>query len=140
MPAEQNRQKLLDCLACFNEPARREGYFELYDPSVRLHGYAPEPLRFEALKQFYAGIWAAFPDAAVHCEHFICEGEEMALRFHMTGTHQGPFLGVPATGKPIVLQGHTTMRFSAGKVVERWSTADFLGVLIQIGAMPAPVT
>jgi predicted ester cyclase len=138
MPAEHNRKTLQACLDCFNDRTHREGYFELYDRTVRLHGYAPEPLGYGAMRQFYTGLWTAFPDATVYCDQFICEGENLALRFHMTGTHRGKFMGVRPTGKSIVLQGHTTMRFSGGRVVERWSTADFLGLLVQLGGVSLP--
>jgi hypothetical protein len=47
-------------------------------------------------------------------------------------------MGVPATSKPYVLPGITIMRFGGGTVVERWSSADMLGVLVQIGAVPPP--
>jgi hypothetical protein len=56
----------------------------------------------------------------------------------MSGIHRGPFLGVPATNKPYVLPGITIMHFKGGNVIERWSTADMLGVLVQIGAFPPP--
>ena len=56
----------------------------------------------------------------------------------MTGVHKGAFLGVPVTGKPYVLPGITIMRFGGNTVIERWSNADMLGVLVQIGAVPPP--
>jgi len=74
----------------------------------------------------------------VHWDDSLVEGDRLSLRFHMTGTHGGPFLGVPATGKPIDLTGQTILRFAGERCVERWSTADFLAVMMQIGAIPAP--
>lgn len=56
----------------------------------------------------------------------------------MSGVQTGEFNGVPATGKPYVLEGITIMRFAGDQVVERWSTADFLGLMVQLGALPAP--
>ena len=56
----------------------------------------------------------------------------------MTGTHVGDLMGVPA-GTPIALPGITTMRFGGDRVLERWSQADMLGLLVQVGALPAPV-
>jgi predicted ester cyclase len=47
-------------------------------------------------------------------------------------------MGVPATGRPYVFEGITIMRFRGDQVVERWTTADFLGLLVQLGAVPAP--
>ena len=58
----------------------------------------------------------------------------------MTGVHTGPFLGVPATGKSCVLNGITILRFEPEhrSVVERFSSADMLGLLVQMGALPPP--
>ena len=55
----------------------------------------------------------------------------------MSGVQGGDFMGAPASGRPYSLDGITIMRFAGGQVVERWSTADFLGMM-QIGAIPAP--
>ena len=54
------------------------------------------------------------------------------------GTHDGSFPGVPATGRPVDVPGITILRFADGRCVERWAVADFLAVMIQIGAVPAP--
>ena len=58
----------------------------------------------------------------------------------MTGIHNGPFLGVPAAGKSCALNGITILRFEPGDrtVVERFSSADMLGLLVQMGALPPP--
>ena len=56
----------------------------------------------------------------------------------VAGEHRGDFRGVPATGRPYVLEGITIMRFRDGQVVERWASADFLGLMVQLVAVPAP--
>jgi predicted ester cyclase len=56
----------------------------------------------------------------------------------MTGRHVDEFMGVPATGTPIALPGITILHFRASRCVERFSQADMLGLLVQIGAVPAP--
>lgn len=135
-----NRVLLEQSLRYFADPATRHRYFELYDSDVVLHGYEGVEPGLESVKSFYQNaIWAAFPDAVVHIEDIIEEGSKLACRFVLTGTHLGPFLGVPATGRSISLPGITILRFGPkGTCVERWSTADFLAVMIQIGAIPAP--
>ena len=124
------------CLASFADPRKRESYFDLYSADVVLHGYQGVEPGLASVKQFYAGIWAAFPDARVDTLDSLEQGDKLALRFVMKATHRGTFLGVPATGRPIELPGITILRFADGKCVERWSTADFLAVLAQIGAFP----
>lgn len=64
--------------------------------------------------------------------------DTVTSRFTLTGRHERPFLGVPATGIEITACGITILRFHDGRCVERWSCADMLSVLVQIGAVPAP--
>jgi predicted ester cyclase len=56
----------------------------------------------------------------------------------MSGVHRGELFGVPGTGRPIEQGVITILRFEGGRCVERWSVADVLGVLVQIGAVPPP--
>jgi predicted ester cyclase len=117
------------------------GYLTLYDEMIRLHGYAPEPMNKTVATGFYHQIWSSFgspPPLEFH--EVMSDGNLYCCRFTMTGTHRAPFMGVPATGRPIVLPGITMMRFSGSRVVERWSSADFLGLMIQIGAVPPPAS
>ena len=138
MSEEKNLAVLQRALACFSSPSQHEEYFNLYDPNVVLHGYAGVEPGLENVKQFYAGIWAAFPDAGLIVENMFAHQDKVVCQFVMTGTHQGDFMGVPPTGKPIALPGITILRFENQKCVERWSQADFLSVLMQIGAIPSP--
>lgn len=119
----------------FADPATRESYFDLYSDTVVLHGYDGVEPGLESVKRFYAALWTAFPDAAVEVHDTIESGGKLVLRFTLTGTHLGVFQGIPATGKPIRMPGMTILRFEEGRCVERWSLADFLKLLGQIGAM-----
>lgn len=131
-----HREILELALERFGTQADRQRYFELYSEDVVLHGYEGVEPGLASVKQFYAGIWGAFPDARVTVEDVVEQGDNLAVRFVLTATHQGPFFGVPATGRPIRLAGITILRFGGAKCVERWSAADFLAVLGQIGAFP----
>ena len=115
-----------------------ERYLELYDAAVVHHGLAPQPFDHDANRGFYAALRAAFPGAELTVDDTIAEGDQLAARFHLTGEHQGPFLGVPATGRPFRLEAQTIMRFRDGRVVERWTTGDLLGLMVQLGAVPPP--
>lgn len=127
-------------IAAFNDPARREEYFTtLYDDDVVLHGYAPVPLEGrDAVRAFYQPILDAFPDCRVTIEQALAEGDRLALGYRFAGTHQADFQGVPATGRPFDIGGMTILRFGGRRCVERWAVADFLSLMIQIGAIPAP--
>jgi hypothetical protein len=140
MTPEEIRDAADRAIAAFNDPERREEYFEiLYDDVVVLHGYTPEPLTPKAaVKGFYAAILEAFPDARVTTEELVVDGDMLAWRFRFAGTHRGTFGGVPATGKPFDIPGMTMLRFGESRCVERWFVADFLTLLMQIGAVPPP--
>lgn len=123
----------------FNDPARRAGYFDLYTDDVVLHGYSPEPLRGKAAVQaFYAPIFAAFPDCRVVTDERFVSGDRLTWRFRFAGSHQGEFMGVPPTGRPFEVPGITILRFGDAACEERWSVTDFLTLMMQIGAIPAP--
>ena len=68
----------------------------------------------------------------------LWDGDACTIRFTMTGRHVQEFMGVPATGTTITLPGITILHFHGDKVAERFSQADMLGLLMQIGAIPAP--
>lgn len=119
------------------------GYLELYDPSIRLHGYTPEPMDKAAVTGFYNQIWdslaeAGRPNPKLEVLDALEADSKIACRFRMSGIHSGEFMHVPASSARYALPGITILRFENGRVVERWSSADMLGLLIQIGAIPAP--
>ena len=55
----------------------------------------------------------------------------------MTGTHSGTFVGIPPTGRKVVVDGISEMRFHQGRLAEQWTLYDFLGLLSQLGAVPS---
>ena len=78
-----------------------------------------------------------FPDVQWTLEEMVAEGDKVAARFTMRGTHQGMFFGVPPTGKAIAVQAMNIYRLSRGKFVEERGQPDMLGLLQQIGAVPS---
>jgi predicted ester cyclase len=82
---------------------------------------------------------ASFSDLEVHPEAIIVEGDMAAWRVVGSGTHTGEFMGVPPTGKRVTFAGIDQGRRRDGQAVEHWSSPDFLGLLVQLGVVPAPV-
>ena len=80
---------------------------------------------------------AAFPDMKVVIDQTIEQGDKVVARWTSTMTHQGEFLGFPATGKKATVTGTSIQRIVGGKIVEGWDNWDQLGLLVQIGAVPA---
>jgi predicted ester cyclase len=116
-----------------------DGYLRLYDEGIRLHGYSPEPMGKAQVRGFYEGIFSAFDTPKLSFDEVLWDGDVCAIRFVMTGQHVQEFMGVPATGTAITLPGITILHFRGDRVVERFSQADMLGLLVQVGAVPAPV-
>jgi len=89
----------------------------------------------------YLGIVAAnmkaFPDLKWTVEDMRAEGDTVAIRYTMTGTHKGPFAGVEATGKAIRAESMAFYRLARGKIVEERAQLDMLSILQQMGAIPA---
>ncbi len=115
-----------------------DGYLRLYDEGIRLHGYSPEPMDKAQVRGFYEGIFSAFGTPKLRFDEILWDGDACTIRFTMTGRHVKEFMGVPATGTTITLPGITILHFHGDKVAERFSQADMLGLLMQIGAIPAP--
>ena len=115
-----------------------EGYLRLYDEEIRLHGYSPEPMGKAQVRGFYEGIFSAFGTPKLSFEEVLWNGDTCAIRFTMTGRHVQEFMGVPATGTAITLPGLTILHFRGDRVIERFSQANMLGLLVQLGAVPAP--
>ena len=90
----------------------------------------------EGFKAFFTEMRTAFPDLKVEPQTMLSEGDQVAFAYTLTGTHDGEFMGVAATGKPIKVRGMQIGRFDQGKMVERWGSSDELGILKQIGAAP----
>ena len=138
MSVEENKAILLRAAENFSSKDSREDYFQIYDTNAVVHGYPGVEPGIDSIKQFYRTFWAAFPDSQLTLDDAIAEGDEVACHFTLRATHQGEFMGIPPSGRQVTLTGITILRFAGGKCVERWSQADFLGLMQQLGAIPAP--
>lgn len=92
----------------------------------------------EGVRQFFAMLRAAFPDIRNEIQDMLADGDGVAWRSVITGTHLGPFRGIAPTGKRIKIGAMNFLRVVDGKFVENWGEQDNLGLMLQLGAMPAP--
>jgi predicted ester cyclase len=92
----------------------------------------------EGYKQFVVASRTACPDFWVTIEDLIAEGDTVVMRITAGGTHQGVWLGIPPTGKQFTETGIYIFRMAIGKVVERWGNQDDVGMMQQLGLIPAP--
>jgi steroid delta-isomerase-like uncharacterized protein len=119
------------------------GRFELVDELVAENAIGhdpalPEPASGpEGLKQAARGYRDAFPDLTMKVEEIVAENERVALRWTARGTHRGELFGIAPTGKEATVTGITIDRWAGGKVAESWTNWDTLGLLQQLGVVPA---
>jgi steroid delta-isomerase-like uncharacterized protein len=88
------------------------------------------------LSEFKASIIAtrsAFPDLLTVIDEIVVEGDRAAVRWHSTGNHQHPFLGVPATKRQVAVSGATFARFDNDRIVEEFVTWDPRALLTALG-------
>lgn len=102
------------------------------------HGLGPEASGIEGTRRSAAMYLAAFPDLHFTFEDFIAEGDKVVVRESISGTQQGELMGIPPSGKRTSVTGIEIYRFEGGKIVEHWNQSDNLGLLQQLGAIPAP--
>lgn len=97
----------------------------------------PEGLPQEP-SQFLGLHLGAFPDLTATVENLLVAGDKVIALVSYHGTHQGAFLGIPATGKPITIMGINIFRLANGQIVEHWGLTDRITALRQLGLVPAP--
>jgi steroid delta-isomerase-like uncharacterized protein len=122
----------------FNE-GRLEAADEIVTTDFVGHDPAsPEPvLGPEGLKRNVEGYRTAFPDVRLSIDDEIAEGDRVVTRWTARGTHQAELFGIPATGKQATVTGMTIDRIVEGRIAESWTNWDTLGLLQQLGALPA---
>ena len=113
---------------------------ELLAPNAVLHDPAlPEPIRgAEGFKENVAHYRAAFPDIHMVVDDQCADDSNVCTRWTATGTHEGELMGINPTGRQATVTGMTMDRIEDGRIVESWTNWDTLGLLQQIGAIPAP--
>jgi steroid delta-isomerase-like uncharacterized protein len=92
----------------------------------------------EGLKAIVLSLRVSFPDMHWTAKEMVAEGEKVVTRFVWTGTHRGPFLGIPATGRPVEVKGVVIDRLENGKMAESRILMDTLSLMQQLGVIPAP--
>jgi hypothetical protein len=120
-----------------------DGYLSMYDETVALHGYSPEPLDKAGVVARYKNIWAnlSMPgkkSPLLTIDDVFEAGDRVVSRFTMSGVQSGTFINFAATGNRYDLPGITILEFRNGKVVVRWSCTDRLKQLVQLGLIRLP--
>ncbi|HLF71805.1 MAG TPA: ester cyclase [Dehalococcoidia bacterium] len=113
---------------------------EVMDPNLVDHEKISgvESSGSQAFRDFVSLFRSAITDFRITANDVLIDGERAAIRFTLSGRHTGDQLGMPATGKPFSIEGIDIMRFENGKCVEHWGVSDQLGMMAQLGLVPAP--
>ncbi len=112
---------------------------ELVAPTFVNHSAPPGvPAGVEGVRMVTALFRQAFPDGRMTIEDMVADEETVVTRKTFRGTHQGEFLGLPPTGKPVTIGLIDILRIVGGRVTDHWLEADMLGLLQQLGAIPGP--
>lgn len=91
----------------------------------------------DAFGRTLAALRTGFPDIRFTVEDVVADGDRVAIRWTWRATHTGTFRGLAPSGKPVIDTGMAFYRLEGGKVVRAWLETDRLGVLQQIGVVPA---
>lgn len=106
--------------------------FVRHDPGLPFEVRGPQ-----GVTQLHDALLPAFPDMELPLEDFVAEGEKVLVRLRVKGTHTGDFGGMAASGRPIDIGVLDLFQIRDGVLVEHWALLDNLGMLKQLGALPA---
>jgi steroid delta-isomerase-like uncharacterized protein len=111
----------------------------LLAPDFSLHVPLPTPgPGIEAMNNVIIACRAAFRGLHVTIDDMVADGDRVACRFTARGVHGGEFMGIPPTGKEIAMTGIEIFRLRDGKITELWGEANLMGLMQQLGILPAP--
>jgi steroid delta-isomerase-like uncharacterized protein len=118
----------------------RPDLIEQYRAEDCVHHDAPGLTHRESIQNFFSTFQNSFPDFTVSIEAQIAEGELVVVRETFSGTQQGEWMGLPASGKQFSARGVYIFRVADGKIADLWGLADSLGIMQQLGAIPTSET
>jgi len=135
-------QTIEDTMLRFVSEVINQGNFDVVDeiadpnyvyrsPDEELHGT-------EALKGFLASYRTAFPDLRMAIDELVVADDTAVIFFTLTGTHEGPLMGIAPSGKKMRAHGVVRSRFEDGRIVGEWEVLDQLAILTQLGVVSLP--
>jgi steroid delta-isomerase-like uncharacterized protein len=95
-------------------------------------GFAPDR---DGLKKDLASLFAAFPNVHIQSNFMMADSDMVTAQFTLTGTNSGPFMGMPATGKKVNIEGIDIIRLKNGIATEHWGYVDQMSMMQQLGLM-----
>lgn len=137
MPAEENRAVIRRAYEEVWNQRNVAVVDEIAAEDFLNHAAPPDRQRGrQSLKDVVRMFERAFPDFRYEVLDVIAEDEKIAVRDVLTGTHDGDFMGISATGNQVTMEAIHIYRFSEGQLAEHWVARDDLGMMRQLGVMP----
>lgn len=133
---EQNKQVIHQVFESYNQQ-NMEKAEKLYSPKHIFHFPGAPPMDWNSHKQFIVGLSKAFPDLHFKVEDILTEGDKVAYRLTVSGTHKGEFQGIPPTDRKVSFTSTGISNIVDGKVAEDWVDADTMGLMQQLGVIPS---
>ena len=137
MSAEENKEVIQRSVEQFYNTGDLSAIDCLYSPTYRDH-QSGGTLALEQFREWARGVFTGIPDLKIIIHDLHVDGDMVTKRWTAKGTHKGEFLGVPASGNPIDVNGITIYRVQDGKLAESWEVMDTFTLMSQMGAVPAP--
>lgn len=140
MSASENKAVAERLLETFNS-GDYDQMREIFAPDFVNHNPPPFPgatADVDGLIRTIQMFRGAFPDAHGEVVRTVVEGDIVVLHDVVRGTHEGEFMGVPATDKDVEVEFVHIFRVADGRIAERWGLVDAMGLMMQLGAMPEP--
>jgi steroid delta-isomerase-like uncharacterized protein len=139
MPAEHNKALVRRMVEEVQSGHNLGLVNELFDADFVDHSVPPGlPPDREGVKMQFAMFFQAFPDLRVVIHEQVAEADRVVTRKTFHGTHQGHLMGIPPSGRPVSFDVIDILRVSDGRITDHWNLVDQLGLMRQIGALPAP--
>ena len=142
MSAQENKELVRRILEEYNaikgDAAKARAWVDRsYSPESVTHAPISGDMNFEQIKQYHAAqVGALTPHYTV--KNVIAEGDVVVSQFTLNATHQGTYMGIPATGKKMQVEGAMVIKVGDNKMQELWLYVDTLGMMRQLGAIPTP--
>jgi predicted ester cyclase len=114
-----------------------EGALALLADNFASYAASPEPLNRDGVRAYFTMLFASFPDLNDTLLDVIAEGDKVVRFSRVEGTNTGEFMGMPATGKKASWLLVDIDRIVDGKILEHWAVSDNLGMMQQLGLVPA---
>ena len=110
---------------------------ELVSPDYLNHAASTEEYRRGGARRIWEWILSVFPDHRFDVDDVAADGQTVAVRGTMVGTHEGELMGIAPTGKRVAAQQSHWFRVADGKITEHWAVRDDLSMMRQLGIMPS---